>query len=945
MMGLQSLILFLIMILFLSHFNPSSQATEVNQSHFFTLMKQSIAGKSLSRWDVEVPYCNYFGVGCNSHGDVVKIDVSGWSLSGYFPADVCSYLPQLRVLRLGQNLLHGKFPASIINCSLLEELNITKSSLTGTLPDFSPMVSLRLIDLSYNHFTGQFPMSVTNLSNLEVLNFNENFNFTLWQLPENISRLTKLKSMILSTAMVHGKIPPTIGNMTSLIDLELSGNYLVGQIPVEIAKLKNLQQLELYYNQLSGEIPYELGNLTQLIDLDMSVNRLNGTIPESLCKLPNLQVLQLYNNSLTGEIPSMIGNSTTLRILSLYDNSLSGKVPLNLGAASKLIALDLSENKLSGELPPDVCKGGKLMYFLVLQNQFSGQLPQTYQKCKSLLRFRVNSNFLQGSIPEELLGLPHASIIDLSSNNFEGPISRTIGNAKNLSELFIQRNRISGVIPPEISHAGNLVKIDLSNNLLSGPIPPEIGNFRKLNVLFLQGNRLNSSIPESLSYLKSLNDLDLSNNQLTGPIPESLCELLPNSINFSNNHLSGPVPPNLIKGGLAESLSGNPDLCVSVYFNLSDKKFPACPQVNSRKRVSCIWAVGISVVIVVIGAILFLKRWYSREKEVMEQDEMLSLSSFSYVQNFHKVSFDQHEIIEALVDKNIVGHGGSGTVYKIQLNNGEAVAVKKLWSQKTKDPATEDQLFLDRGLKTEVETLGSIRHKNIVKLYCYLSSSGLNLLVYEYLPNGNLWDALHRGRNLLDWPIRHRIALGIAQGLAYLHHDLMPPIIHRDIKSTNILLSSEYQAKVADFGVAKVLQARGGKDSTTTVIAGTYGYLAPEYAYSSRATEKCDVYSFGVVLMELITGKKPVEQEFGENKNIICWVSSCKVETKEGAMEVLDKRLSELYKDEMIQVLRIAIRCTCKAPALRPTMNEVVQSLIEADPCRFDSCKSSSKIK
>lgn len=211
----------------------------------------------------------------------------------------------------------------------------------------------------------------------------------------------------------------------------------------------------------------------------------------------------------------------------------------------------------------------------------------------------------------------------------------------------------------------------------------------------------------------------------------------------------------------------------------------------------------------------------------MEHDENMSSSFFSYaVKSFHRINFNPREIIDALIDKNIVGHGGSGTVYKIELSNGEVVAVKKLWSQKTKDSASEDQLFLVKELKTEVETLGSIRHKNIVKLYSCFSSSDCSLLVYEYMPNGNLWDALHRGRTLLDWPIRHRIALGIAQGLAYLHHDLLPPIIHRDIKSTNILLDINYQPKVADFGIAKVLQARG-KDFTTTVIAGTYGYLAP----------------------------------------------------------------------------------------------------------------------
>uniref|UniRef100_A0A5B7BFP3 Protein kinase domain-containing protein n=1 Tax=Davidia involucrata TaxID=16924 RepID=A0A5B7BFP3_DAVIN len=933
---------FLVVLLF-SLFN-SSQA---NQSQFFTLMKKSLWGNSLSNWDVTggaKPFCNYTGIGCNDQGYVVKIDVSGWSLSGRFPEDVCSYLPELRILRLGRNSLHGDFPDSITNCSLLEELNMSSSYLTGTLPDLSSMISLRILDLSYNLFTGKFPMSVTNLTNLELLNFNENGGFDPWRLPENFSRLKRLESMILTTCMVHGPIPASIGNMTSLVDLELSGNFLVDHIPAELGLLKNLQQLELYYNQLVGNIPEELGNLTELIDLDMSVNKLTGNVPESICRLPKLEVLQLYNNSLTGEIPGVIANSTTLTILSLYGNFLTGEVPRKLGGSSAMIALDLSENRLSGELPTEVCNRGKLLYFLVLENMFSGELPESYAKCVSLLRFRVSYNRLEGSIPEGLLGLPHVSIIDLGYNNLSGPISKVIGNAKNLSELFIQSNRISGALPPEISQAINLVKIDLSNNLLSAPIPSEIGNLRKLNLLMLQGNKFNSYIPNSLSSLKSLNVLDLSNNLLEGSIPESLSELLPNSMNFSNNKLSGRIPLSFIKGGLVESFSGNPGVCVPIYLNSSDSNFPICSQTYNRKKTNCIWVIGISVGIVIVGIVLFLKRWFSKERAVIEHEVAMS-SFFSFdVKSFHRLSFNQHEIIEAMVDKNIVGHGGSGTVYKIELSNGEVVAVKKLWSGKTKDSASEDQLFLDKELKTEVETLGSIRHKNIVKLYCYFSSLDCSLLVYEYMPNGNLWDALHKGKILLDWPTRHQIALGIAQGLAYLHHDLLPPIIHRDIKSTNILLDINYQSKVADFGIAKVLQARGGKESTTTVIAGTYGYLAPEYAYSSKATRKCDVYSFGVVLMELITGKKPVEAEFGENKNIIYWVST-KVDTKEGAMEVLDKQLSGSFKEEMIKVLWIAIRCTCRTPALRPTMNEVVHLLIEAKPCRFDSYKSSNKTK
>ncbi|KAF4395312.1 receptor protein-tyrosine kinase CEPR1 [Cannabis sativa] len=953
-MAPNSIACFLCLLFFISQLysNESTIIGANNQTDFFVLMKKSLSGATLDNWYVgsgaKKPICNFSGIECDSGGQVIKIDMYGWSLSGTFPSNICYYLPKLRVLRLGRNRISGEFPTTIVNCTQLEELDMSYLYLTGTLPDFSGMKKLRILNLSYNFFQGKFPISVVNLTNLEVLNFNENGNFELWRLPESIANLKKLKSMVLTTCMVYGEIPRSIGNMTSLVDLELSGNFISGKIPAEIGLLKNIKLLELYYNQLVGPIPEELGNLTELNDFDMSVNRLTGQIPASICRLPNLHVLQLYNNSLTGEIPSVIAESTTLKILSLYDNYLTGQVPWNLGQSSPMEVLDLSENNLTGPLPAHVCQAGKLQYFLVLDNKFSGELPQSYGNCYSLLRFRVSANNLVGSIPEGLLALPHVSIVDLGYNNFSGPITDSIGRARNLSELFLQNNKISGVLPLEISRATNLVKIDLSNNLLSGPIPSHIGGLKKLNLLLLQGNKLNSSIPaDSLSSLKYLNVLDLSNNLLTGNIPESLCELLPNSINFSNNNLSGPIPPSLIKGGLVESFSGNPGLCIdsSVLAKSSTSHknvtFPLCPSRSyNQKKLNSIWAISISIVILIIGVVLLIKRRFGKERASVENDETLS-SYFSYeVKSFHRITFDQREIMEAMVDKNIVGRGGSGTVYKIELSNKEVVAVKRLWSRTEQKWTSEDddQLILNKELKTEVETLGSIRHKNIVKLFCYFSSLDCNLLVYEYMPNGNLWDALHRGWNNfhLEWPTRHQIALGVAQGLAYLHHDLPRPIIHRDIKSTNILLDVNYHPKVADFGIAKVLQARGGKDSTTTVIAGTYGYLAPEYAYSSKATTKCDVYSFGVVLMELITGKKPVEAEFGENKNIIYWVSN-KVDTREGAMEVLDQTLSDSYKDEMIQVLRVAVRCTYKNPALRPTMKEVVQLLLEADPCKFDS--------
>nr|XP_016510518.1 PREDICTED: receptor-like protein kinase HSL1 [Nicotiana tabacum] len=941
-MAPQKVIILLVFFLAICSF---CQGTINDQSQFFALLKKSVTGNSLSDWDGK-PICNFSGVGCDDQGNVIKIDLFGWSLSGLFPDDVCSFFPELRILRLGNNNFQGAFPSNITNCSHLEELNMVSTSFTGPLPDLSPLLSLRLLNLSYNHFTGEFPLSIINLTSLELLDFNENPDFVPWKLPEDISRLTKLRWMILTACKIHGTIPASIGNMTSLVDLELSENRLTGRIPRELGQLKKLKMLELYYNQLEGEIPEELGNLTELVDLDMSVNRLTGKIPESICRLPKLQVLQIYNNTISGDFPASLANSTTLTILSLYDNFLTGEIPHNFGVSSALLALDLSENELSGELPAQLCHGDKLMYILLLQNMFSGEVPESYAKCETLIRFRVSYNLLRGRLPEMLLALPHVSIIDVSYNNLTGSIPTTIGKAFNLSELFMQSNRLSGTLPPEILTTTNLVKIDLSNNLLSGPIPPEIGSLKRLNLLILQCNKLTSSIPETLSSLNSLNYLDLSNNFLTGKIPESLGALLPNSMNFSNNLLSGPVPPLFITGGVLESFSGNQRLCVPSFLSSSGKDFPLCPQNYDRKKRNLFWVIGISLGIVILGLVLFLKRWLRNKRKAMEHEDSLSSSFFTYdVKSFHRLSFDEREIFEAMIEKNIVGYGGSGAVYKIDLSNGGVLAVKKLWSHKHKQYSLlENKLFLDKELKTEVETLGNIRHNNIVKLYCYFSNLDCSLLVYEYMPNGNLGDALHGGKVLLDWPTRHQIALGIAQGLAYLHHDILPPIIHRDIKSTNILLDIDYQPKVADFGIAKVLQAKGGKDCTTTVIAGTYGYLAPEYAYSSKATTKCDVYSFGVVLMELITGKKPVEPEFGENKNIVCWVST-KADTKEGAFEVLDKKISGPFKEEMIKVLRIAIGCTYTSPAFRPTMNEVVQMLTEAEPRRYDCCKLPNKNK
>ncbi|VAI12235.1 unnamed protein product [Triticum turgidum subsp. durum] len=740
-----SVALLLVVVALLSATGDGVAALDA-QAAYLSRLKQELAGPAMARWDFSsatpVDYCRFQGVVCGG-SNVTGIDLTSWRLTGRLPPGICAALPALRDLLLAYNEIRGGFPAGLLNCSSLETLNLSFASVSGALPDLSPMRALRALDLSDNLFSGAFPAtSIANMTSLEVINFNENPGFDVWRPPEALTRLRRLRVLILSTTSMRGGVPAWLGNMTSLTFLELSGNSLTGRIPASLGRLANLEFLELYYNDLEGAIPDELGNLTRLADVDLSENHLDGAIPDSLCALPRLRVLQLYTNFLAGPIPAVLGNSTQLEILSVYKNQLTGELPADLGRYSDFNVLEVSENQLTGPLPP----------------------------------------------------------------------------------------------------------------------------------------------------------------------------------------------------------------------------------------YACAWIVGVCCVVCVVAMLALARRWVTRRRELKdgEQDGTSSpgsrgggLSSYD-VTSFHKLNFDQHEIVEALIDKNIVGHGGSGTVYKIELSSGELVAVKKLWvsSSKTKQQRQKQHQHRGHGhghgyghgrgygggeeddsreLRTEVETLGSIRHKNIVKLYCCYSGADCNLLVYEYMPNGNLWDALHGGAGggwggfgFLDWPTRRRVAIGVAQGLAYLHHDLLFTIVHRDVKSSNILLDADFEPKVADFGIAKVLQATrgggvGGDTSSTTTIAGTYGYLAPEYAYSSKATTKCDVYSFGVVLMELATGKKPIEPEFGETRDIVQWVTGKVAAAAEA--EALDKRLAwSPFKDEMVQALRVAVRCTCSIPGLRPTMADVVQMLAESGP-------------
>ncbi|GLJ07058.1 hypothetical protein SUGI_0056730 [Cryptomeria japonica] len=920
---------------------------------------------ALNNWkySIHAP-CNWNGISCdNITGMVTEIAIESKFINGPLYSNICK-LQNLKKLRLGNNALYGNLPSDIMNCTKLQSLNLSKNYFSGTLPDFSPLKSLQLLDVIDNNFTGEFPPSVCNLAELTSLNLANN-PFSPGKIPQQLMNLKKLEVLYLAGCNLVGEIPSFIFNFTDLVLLDLSYNFLEGSIPKEISKLSKLYQLELYYNNLSGNIPPEIGNLTALKYFDASKNMLSGNLPQEVGNLKNLVSFQLYRNQLSGQIPETFGEFQYLESLSLYRNNFTGQVPQKLGSLSNFVLIDIAENQFTGPLPKDICRGGNLQYFLVHKNRFTGELPNSYEDCKNLIRFRVGINNLTGKVPKGIWGLPNANIIDLSFNNFDGELGPEISNAKKLTSFSINNNRFSGILVPEIGMASQLVKIEVQNNQFTGSIPQEISSLIHVSELYLQGNmfegsippeiglctslavinlaenHLNGLIPESLGSTESLNSLNLSNNNLSGSIPNSLGTLNLSFVDFSNNHLSGPVPNSFVSNLNSESFSGNPGLCVKSSSSNSHLLRTCNGSHLTKESRKLIFISGIifgtAILVLVIALILLWRKYHQNQDELRDKRE----STRWKLKAFHEISFTEEDISEALLkEENMIGSGGSGNVYRVDLQNNVTVAVKRLCPVNINSIKQND---LNKLMAAEVDVLGMVRHKNIVKLYCSLSNGKSNLLVFEYMQNGNLFDALHKGYTEkaskgsglhLDWPTRYNIALGAAYGLAYLHHDCFPTIVHRDVKSTNILLDDYHEPKIADFGIAKVLEA--GREVSTIAFAGTYGYIAPEYAHSFEVTEKSDIYSFGVVLLELVTGKKPVEPEFGESKDIVFWISR-KICSQQDAFEVLDSRISKHFEEAMVKVLKIAVRCTLKLPALRPTMREVVQMLVNAEPCSSNS--------
>ncbi|KAH6784701.1 HAESA-like 2 [Perilla frutescens var. hirtella] len=910
--------------------------------------------------------CNWTGVSCGGGGGVVALDLRSAGISGDFPADFCR-ISTLRNLDLSDNSLGGNLSSSSISpCSHLSSLNLSSNYFVGSLPGFpAEFLNLTILDFSFNNFSGEIPESFVNLRRLQFLSLGSNLlngsipeflsNLTeLTQLvlainpfrpsplPTSIGRLAKLEILMAPAANLEGEIPQSIGNLSSIKIFDVSQNNLVGKIPKTIGGMKNAEQIELFHNKLSGELPDSFSGLSSLLRFDASENSLTGKIPESLAALP-LESFNLNDNNLEGEIPQSLALNPNLYQLKLFNNNLSGSLPEFLGMNSSLEEIDVSGNKLEGPLPRNLCYRKNLWSLVIFGNRISGTIPDSYGECSSLLYVRIQNNELSGVVPDAFwaLDLDH---IEFTNNRLEGSIPPSLSMAKRMSQLLISGNNFSGHLPPEICHLKELRKIDLSGNHFSGELPSCIyqltkllevhmqGNrfsgeipwrstpCRELTQLDLSGNRLSGNIPAELGTFPVLTLLNLSNNLLSGEIPVELTKLKLNEFDVSNNQLQGRVPVGFDTKFFLHSLIGNAELCSMVDL----KPLPPC----SRSKPTSFLLVGIlsALAFTLVVSLVWL---------LIKNRKFIALGCKSRqpwkITSFQRIRFSEEDVLFSLIDQNLIGSGGSGRVYRVRLKSGKIVAAKRLWEAK----GLAESVF-----QSEMETLGNIRHVNIVRLLFSCVGQNYKVLVYDYMENGSLGDVLHgeKGGVLLDWPTRFAIAIGAAQGLAYLHHDCVPPILHRDFKSNNILLDEELRPKVADFGLAKILKQDADEDDRVmSRVVGSYGYIAPEYGYTMKVTEKSDVYSFGIVLLELVTGRRPNDASLHENTSIVKWatevIASSSLSTEEDCCSSWDKLLdsrmeASTIEDEQVEkVLNVALLCTAELPTNRPSMRRVVELL------------------
>ncbi|XP_066356581.1 MDIS1-interacting receptor like kinase 1-like isoform X2 [Miscanthus floridulus] len=902
-----------------------------------------------TRWNTAENLCNWKGISCinsSSSSVITSIALTNYGLSdSSIFAHLCR-LDTLQSLDLSRNSftnLSAQFFANS-SCSMkegLQSLNLSTNQLANSLSDLSHFPQLEVLDLSFNSFAsrnlsadlGDFP---------KLRSFNASTNNLNGEVPT--SMVGPLLELVLCGNQLSGSIPLGLFRYENLTLLDLSQNALTGVVPDKFMSLPKLETLLLSGNKLIGEIPASLSNVTTLARFAANQNNFTGPIASWITK--HVRMLDLSYNNLNGTIPFDFLSHQWLQTVDLTNNMLNGAIPRNL--SQSLYRLRLGGNKLGENIPESICDTMGMTYLELDGNQLTGNIPSEFGKCNSLSLLNLASNRLQGSVPSPIGELDKLVVLKLQNNSLIGPIPSTFSDLKilstlnlsqnslsggipsgifelaKLSNLYLQGNNISGHIPISISSSKYLIELNLGDNALTGTIPT-MPTTVTTSLLNLSHNHLNGPIPSNINSLSELEILDLSHNNLSGDVPSSLGTLQSLTLlELSYNDLSGSVPKFRQNQNVDIDIVGNPDL-VNGTGNNNDTP-------TTGERIPA----GEGVSQIINGTFISMNSTNTATLEYMKEKR-----DDWRITPFQALNFEVADIPQGLTEENLVGSGGSGHVYRVTYTNRYnsrtgVVAVKQIRSFGSLDEK------LEREFESEARILCNIRHNNIIKLLCCLSSADSKLLVYDYMDNGSLDKWLHgnyvlrAGNSLamawpvqrvpLDWPTRLLVAVGAAQGLCYMHHECSPPIVHRDIKTSNILLDSEFRAKIADFGVSRML-VRAGEPNTMSAVAGSFGYMAPEYAYTRKVNEKVDVYSFGVVLLELTTSKKA--NDGGELGCLAEWAHH-HYQSGASILNVIDKSIRYAgYPNEIETAFRLGVECTGILPSPRPTMKDVLQILLK----------------
>ncbi|CAL4889196.1 unnamed protein product [Urochloa decumbens] len=919
-------------------------------------------------------------------------------LAGEVPTGIGN-LFKLNMLSLSTNQLAGSIPSSLGNLSALTVLTLHTNNLTGSIPPLHNLSSLRILELASNDLTGCIPSQLGNLTSLVFIDLQ--LNRLTGGIPESLGNLNLLESLALSFNNLTGLIPNSIGNLVSLSEIDIDNNQLEGLVPPLLFNLSNLQFFNIESNYyLNGSLPVDMGkNLPNLELFLISDNQFHGPIPPSFCNFSMLQMVEAVHNLLAGTIPNCLGihlkslsslsfaknqiqatqdadwdflasltNCSELQLLDLGDNLLAGEIPSSVGNLSKnLEYLNMIYNNITGMIPEEISNLVNLNTLVLYGNHLEGTIPNSLGKLKELdglllgmndlvgpippaignltklSRLHLDGNTLNGSIPSSLFGCP-LQRLDLSHNSLAGSIPREIFLISTLSDyMHIQNNQLTGKLPIELGNLKNLGALDFSANQISGDIPVSLGECQMLQYLNASHNNLQGTIPLSVEQMKGLLVIDLSYNNLSGEIPEFLANMNDlSAFNLSFNNFQGQVPKDgIFRNASSATVKGNNGLCGGV----PQLKLPPCPSKDTKKpsfRIIIAISIGSACLFGMFTTLVFF---------ICKKKTKLNPPTSTIGEQHMRISYAElARATDSFSSGNLIGVGSFGSVFKGQLMITEqhvTVAVKVFNLQ---------QHGASQSFAAECETLRCARHRNLVKILTVCSSvdfrgTDFKALVFEFLPNGNLEKWLHQQieedgeYKMLDLIQRLGISIDVASALEYLHQHKPLPIIHCDLKPSNILLDDDMVAHVGDFGLARFYH-QDSKDSseissTWDRMRGTTGYAAPEYGLGNEVSAQGDVYSYGILLLEMFTRKKPTDSEFGEDFSLHAYVKMAvpdqvanivdsyliqEVDGKEGFTSDYD-RIKDIRSACITSILRVGISCSKETPTDRVKIGDALKEL------------------